>query len=775
MTSWLETLFEFLFKYRPLIFERSEFSFGYSWPLLLAVIAVVAIAVPTVLRYRDVRGKASRRDRVVLSVLRGAALTLVLFCLFRPALVLSTVVPQRSFVGVLLDDSRSMQIADIDDEPRGTFIQETFGPEGSALAKALSDKFMLRYFRFSDGPERLVDPSTLNFVGARTRLARALERSASELSNVPLAGLVLISDGADNSDETISDTLLDLQASKVPVYTVGLGRERFTRDIEVSRVSAPRTVLEGSSLVVDVTLSQRGFSGETVRLDVEDDGRIVNTREVVLASDAESTNVQVHFAVSEPGARVFRFRVAPAQDEMVTQNNEKEQLIQVENRREKILYFEGEPRFELKFIRRAVAEDENLQLVCLQRTAENKYLRLDIDDADELASGFPRTREELFQYRGLVLGSVEASYFTHDQLRMIADFVSQRGGGLLALGGRLAFSEGGYGGTPVADVLPVVLTPPTDSSSQGLGLEEEGGVSYFATFDVSPTPFGTTHPVTQFGADVEESTARWDTLPPLSTLNRIESVKPGATTLLVGDGPDSDEQPVLVIQRYGRGKVVALPVNDTWQWQMHWDIALEDMTHELFWRKLLRHLVSYVPDPVQVATEKSRYAPGESVTIRVEVDDDRFIKVNNARVSAEVRTPLGDSVSVPMEWTVDRDGEYRGTFLPTAKGLYEIEVAATRDGFPLGTARAFIESEDLDDEYFRAEMRRPLLERIAGETGGRYYTAETVSQLPEDMSFTEGGTTIRERRDLWDMPILFALLIGLVGSEWGYRKARGLA
>ena len=120
---------------------------------------------------------------------------------------------------------------------------------------------------------------------------------------------------------------------------------------------------------------------------------------------------------------------------MVTQNNARDVLVVVEDRKEKILYFEGEPRFEVKFIRRAVADDENLQLVVLQRTAENKFLRIQVEDADDLLGGFPKTREELFQYRGLILGSIEASYFTPDQLRMIADFVNQRGGGLMMLGG----------------------------------------------------------------------------------------------------------------------------------------------------------------------------------------------------------------------------------------------------------------------------------------------------------------------------------------------------
>jgi uncharacterized membrane protein len=771
MPSWFESLFEFLFKYRPLLYQRGELSLGAPWPYIALGVAAVAIAVPTLLRYRAVKGKASARDRLVLAGLRVGVLLLVLFCLFRPALVLSTVVPQRSFVGILLDDSRSMQIADMNGEPRGAFIQDTFGPEGSALAKALSEKFMLRFFRFSDTADRLSEPGSLGFAGTRTHLARALERSVTELSNVPLAGLVLVTDGADNSTEAISDTLLELQARKVPVHTVGLGRERFTKDIEVSRVEAPRTVLEGSSLVVDVTLSQRGFDGETIRLDVEDDGRIVNSREVTLSGEAEATTVRTHFTVSDPGARVFRFKVAVAAGEMVTQNNAREQLIEVEDRREKILYFEGEPRFELKFIRRAVTEDENLQLVCLQRTAEGKFLRLDVDDAEELASGFPKTREELFRYRAIVIGSIEASHFTHDQLRMIADFVSQRGGGLLALGGRLSFSEGGYAGTPVDEVLPVVLEPVEISPET----EEVSAPGFFAALTIEPTPFGSTHPVTQFGSDLESSAERFKTLPPLSTLNDVRSVKPGATTLLEGSGDGVSGQPILAFQRYGRGKAAALTVNDSWQWQMHHDIPLEDLTHELFWRRLLRWLVSYVPNQVAISTDKSRYAPGESVVLTAEVDDDRFLKVNNAQVQASVRTPAGEPIQLPMEWTVDQDGEYRASFLPAEKGIYEVTVETLRDGASLGSAKSFVEVEDLDDEYFQAEMRAPLLDRIAKETGGGFYRPETVSRLPEDMSYTEGGTTVRERRDLWDMPALFLLMIGLASAEWSYRKYRGLA
>ena len=273
-------------------------------------------------------------------------------------------------------------------------------------------------------------------------------------------------------------------------------------------------------------------------------------------------------------------------------------LVEVSDRREKVLYLEGEPRFEMKFIRRAVEDDKNLQVVILQRTAEDKYLRLDVGNPDELVGGFPKTREELFAYRAIILGSVEAASFSPDQLRMLADFVSKRGGGLLMLGGRRSFAEGGWAGTPVAEVLPVELDQPA-----------RGAAQYFSQISVQPTRAGATYPVTQLGPAEKASTSRWDDLPAVSAVNAVHAVKPGATILLTGADDKKQEQVVLAYQRYGRGKALALPIQDSWIWKMDATIAVTDTTHATFWRRLVRWLVDGVPDPVSITTgSRSRRA-----------------------------------------------------------------------------------------------------------------------------------------------------------------------
>jgi uncharacterized membrane protein len=433
----------------------------------------------------------------------------------------------------------------------------------------------------------------------------------------------------------------------------------------------------------------------------------------------------------------------------------------VVDRKEKILFFDGEPHFEVKFIRRAVADDPNLQVVLLQRTNDTKFFRAMIDSPDELAAGFPKTRDELFSYRGLILGSVEASVFTGDQLRMIADFADRRGGGLMMIGGRRAFAEGGYSGTPVADALPVVLEAKQPDSTTRLM--------------VSPTRVGQSHAVTQIEKSEQASLKRWSELPPVLSVNPIRQIKPGATALLRGVDESNREMVALAYQRYGRGKTLAFPIYDSWTWQMDAKMAVEDMTHETYWRQLMRWLVDGVPDQVELTSSPDQVQAGEEVTLIAEVSDSSYLEVNDAAVNVQVAGPDGATVDVPLQWTGERNGEYRGSFTPAANGMYEARVEASRAGATLGANVGHLRVAPSDSEYFDAALRAPLLRRISDETGGVYYTPQTVASLADDVKYTGRGVTTVEERDLWDMPIVLFLLLGVMLAEWSYRRVRHLA
>jgi len=220
---------------------------------------------------------------------------------------------------------------------------------------------------------------------------------------------------------------------------------------------------------------------------------------------------------------------------------------------------------------------------------------------------------------------------------------------------------------------------------------------------------------------------------------------------------------------------------------MHADIPVEDQTHEMFWRRLLRWVVDGAPDRLEVAVDHERVERGDAVQVTARLRDERFIGVNGATLRAAIAGPDGKTTELPLAFAVDRDGEYRATFTAAQDGLYDIAVtakmgtgtisASRREIVPVPNfrARAFVRVAPDDREYFDAAMRPAFLRRVAEDTGGRFYTPATASTLPEDITYLGRGVTVVQEKDLWDMPAVLVLLLGLAGGEWLLRRRWGLA
>ncbi|MCC6243574.1 MAG: hypothetical protein IT353_12085 [Gemmatimonadaceae bacterium] len=763
MTSVLDTIVTFFLKFPLRVFARGELVLAPVVPaLIIAACAVAAVLVVGWL-YSRVR-TISVIDRIVLGTLRVAAVLVVLGCLLRPGLVIASAVPQRNVFAVLMDDSRSMRIKDVGDSARLTRVQQVFDDTAS-LSRRLGERFAVRRFRFGADASPLASARDLTGAGTRSDLARALDEVREDLNGLPLAGVVLVSDGADNGGTKYDDALLALRARRIPVYTVGVGAERFERDVAVERVQSPRQTLAGANILVEADVRVRGVGREAAIVMVEADGRVVSTDTVKAPTSGDLAKLRLRVPPLPAGIHRLAVRAKPLSNETVTENNEWHTTIDVRAGPDRVLYVEGEPRPEFAFLRRAVAADSGIQVVGLMRSAERKFLRLGVRDSLELLGGFPITREELFAYRAIILGSVEASFFSADQMRMIADFVSRRGGGLLVLGGRSSLSEGGFADTPLADVLPMTLTrgePNVDGPATSM--------------KVRPTRAGEVHSALQVRGNVAASRARWDSMPPLTTVNRIGAVRAGATVLMAGqiEGGRADV-PVLTWQRYGRGMSVVFMAQDSWLWKMDATVAVDDATHQTFWRQLTRWLVDEAPAPFEIAASPAHVAPGEPVTIRARLSDPYYADVNDANITATVTTPTGGTITVPLEWSLREDGSYAGRFSAPDSGRYTIEALATRGSDSTRRATTTLLVDDRGADVAQAEQRADVLRRIATETGGRYYPLSDVSQLADDAMFTESGVTVRESKDLWDMPIVFLLLALLLGAEWGYRRWKGLA
>ncbi|HKX27972.1 MAG TPA: hypothetical protein VJ302_09790, partial [Blastocatellia bacterium] len=392
--------------------------------------------------------------------------------------------------------------------------------------------------------------------------------------------------------------------------------------------------------------------------------------------------------------------------------------------------------------------------------------RQGVESGSELTTGFPTTAEELFGYQGLIIGSIEANFFSYEQLKNIEQFAAKRGGGVLALGGGRSFDAGKYANSPLADLLPLYLNDRV----------EEPEVQIASNYKAGLTSRGRLHAVTRLNEDRGLSAKAWEELPPITIPEILTRTKPGATLILEARSINDRNRvvPLLAEERYGRGRSLALTANDTWRWRMELDS--KNNSHENFWRQLVRYLVSATPRQYEVAAERDVYTAGEVVTLRGEVNDAKFEPVINAQVIARLTKPSGATVELPLNLGFSENiSDYRNQWAPDENGLYRLEMTARRGGTTLGTAQSTFFVTDRTREFHDAAQNVELLKRIAAETGGKYYPLNNAQDLLDEITMLEGKNSERVSKDLWDMPINFMLLIGLASVEWFLRKRKGLA
>jgi len=750
------SIFEFFFKYKPVIYQKGHLAFqllGSRWWFILFILAAGAGA------YYAYKNVAPDKYSTGLVVLRALTFTVLAFIFLRPVLNISTVLPQESYMAVVIDNSESMKIKDDGQVSRGEQLLKQF--EATKFFDRLQDKFKVRIYRFDRDAERIEKPDRLNFEGKRTRLEAATDLLNQELGTVPLSGVVLITDGSDNASKQWTESLSRLESRKIPFYTVGVGSENITHDAEIVKVTAPRETLKESTAVVDVSYRSHGFAGRKATLYVRENGVLLKSEEVTLPADGQISEKTIDLPVKNEGTRLFSFSLQ-APDDRIPENNTLDSLVEIKNDHPQILYIEGEPRWEFKFLRRAIQDDPNIRLVTLLRSSQNKFYRQGIDKEEMLAEGFPKKREELFQYKGLIFGSIESTFFTQDQLKNVVDFVSTRGGGYLMMGGRNSFAGGKYQNSPIADILPVQMAT-------------EDRIPIIGRLKLAITDYGRTHPLMKLSPDASANTKQWSDLPPLNDFNKTLDAKVGGIVLARGQSDQrGNVDPILLAyQRYGRGRTMAFTSGSSWRWQMEMDH--EDMTYELFWKQILRWLVNTSPDPVMITSDKDTYLPGESVRLSSEISNKSFERMNNAKVIAKVTNPAGITESVAMDWNGAQEGTYQSELNVTEPGIYHVDVEAAQGSENLGTNRTAFQVQDRPVEYYDALLNTRLLQSVATATGGRYYPLSRIGDVPDDAVYVEGETSFVEQKELWDVPFLFMLLCMTLAGEWFWRKKRGLA
>jgi hypothetical protein len=755
-------VFHLLFKYPVTAFAKGEYILQSGWPRWILLLLILAAAAGLGLQIRSRLPGAASNLRTwraaVIWLLESAVVALVLILLWRPAIVVSELKPQQNVVAVLLDDSRSMGIS----EDGATREAQAIQALNSGVLASLQKKFQTRLYSLDTHLSRISSLAGLAASGppsaTATRIGDSLKQFAEETSDLPIGAVVLLSDGSDNSGGIDRETMAALRERRIPVHTVGFGREQITRDVEINDVEVAPRALGGSRLAATVTFHQRGYAGRKSMLRVRDGTKTAGAREITFGHDGEIQGETLLFDVGSAGDKAFQFSIDTLPDEENPSNNNVARLVDVRADKRRILYMEGEPRWEYKFIRRAEDDDPNVQLTSLVRTTENKIYRQGIDNPNELADGFPSSSQSLFGYQGLIIGSVEEGYFTPPQQALIRQFVDQRGGGLLFLGGRLALADGGWTSSSLADVLPVVLPNRKDTF-----------VRDPATAEL--TTAGADSIICRLAEDRDRNAQRWKQLPYLMNYQDAGTPKPGAV-VLAQMNTRHGRLPLLITENYGRGRTAVLATEGTWRWRM--SLPVEDQSHATFWRQLLRWLVTDTPDRVTASVASPILFDDGHVRISAEVRDKDYLPESDASVEARISGPGADSEVVTLTPDPGTSGLYHGEWTADTPGSYQAEVVAKLGDEEAGRDVAGFERIDGVAENFHTEQNRELLQKLSEETGGRYWRPQELSRLPGEIGYSEAGITVRETKDLWNLPAVFLLMLALQCTEWLLRRKWGI-
>ncbi|MCB9385742.1 MAG: hypothetical protein H6509_14090 [Bryobacterales bacterium] len=746
-------MFELLFHYPLTVYRKGDFLFASGWPVWLLVLLVLAAGAALFWNMQQSPGRLTNRQKLVIWGLQAAMAATALFAFWQPGLSVQSLSSQQNGLGA----ARRLAL-DGAGRRRRTVAPATGrrGPTGRRR-RSLEKRFRVRLYTFSSEADRLQSLEELPPPGPSSRIGESVAGVLRESAAIPLGAVIVLSDGSDNSGSFSRELMSEIRKRNVPIHTVGLGATQIDGDLELADVVAPVTALPKSRVSAQMTIRHPGVA-QTVRISVKDGDNVLASKEVALRRGENVQVEMVDFSAGEPGLRDLSFTVDPLPGEEITGNNTLSRVMDVPRGRKRVLYVEGEPRWEYKFIRRALYEDPSVQLVTLLRTSTNKYYRQGVDSADDLKEGFPTTREELFSYDGLVIGSFEAAFFTPEQQTMIREFVNQRGGTLLMLAGRNGLADGGWGASQVAEALPAKL--------------ETGAAHTFARekATVRLTVHGRDSLICRLDSDTAKSAKLWDEMPQIGDYQTIGELKPAAVTLLeaeVGRGGI----PLLVSQSYGRGKALILATGATWRWKMQLDH--EDERHHTFWRQLMRSLTASSPTPVTLTSDRSLYADDPRVRLRAEVRTKSYEIANNAIVNVTVTPEKGEPHTVEMHPSPDEPGVYLGEVIAAAPGTYRMEAKAFVGDESLGSAVTHVLRQDGVAEDFQPAQNRDLLTRLAEQTGGRYWSVDELAGLPEEIRFSEAGISARETLDLWNIPVMFLLLAGLKGTEWLLRRRWG--
>ncbi|WP_182865218.1 hypothetical protein [Stieleria mannarensis] len=742
--------------------------------------------------------------------LKLIAIALLAVCLLQPMQRGERPRPRANLLPVLVDTSGSMElkIGRATDSWRDRI--ESDMSADSPIFASMAQAFETRIYGFDKRLASASEVDDLRRGGTGSRLVENLNELSQRLDGRPVAGVLLMTDG--NSPGMPQDAD-ELPEWKHPIYPVIPTQTSGLNDLRITSTTVRQTNFEISPVTLAVQFAIDGsFPGPVIaRLTDLAQKSVVEEKTVPLRSNENAFSASFQFRPNDVGLRFYRVDLFRETDrgafdeldglkdanssETTLVNNTRLIAVDRKGGPYRVLYVAGRPNWEFKFLRRAISEDAEVELTGLIRMAnkEPKFsfrdkevsstnplfqglgedaeetaeqydepvmIRIGVKETEELASGFPKVEEELFGFDALILDDIEPEFFSQDQLEMVRRFVASRGGGLLMLGGQEMFRGRSFGDSFLGDLSPVYV------AASAAGLPER--------FSLSLTREGMLQPWMRLRKTADAETKRLRTMPAFDSVNRVGSLKPGAYPLATVSGADGTKQPAIAVQRFGKGKVGAISVGDLWRWSMQPDPQNPDDAAQA-WRQITRWLVGDVPRRAELTVNQGP-PEDDSMVLRVDAFDEAYLPLENPTVTVNVVRPGGDSITLDAKPIGEIPGAFAVSYYDDQPGQY-IATAEVRaeDGELVGTPTAGWTRQIAGREFDTLGINRPLLERIAKQSGGDVIREEDLGLFSRRLKSEKVPVMETWVFPLWHRGWVIALALGCLCGEWGFRRWRGLA
>jgi uncharacterized membrane protein len=776
----------------------TSFFFGAPQQWMTVAIVVLGLAFAALV-WGYFRAPARPILRTICLFLKLAGFAALAVCMLEPTLAGSSAKRGANVFAILADNSQSMRIrADDAGATRGDWLRSLLA-DASPWKTRLGQDFDLRQFLFDSQLHSVDTFASLNDTGSATALVGSLTALEKRFRGLPVAGILLFTDG--NGTD-----LRDVDWSTLPpVYPVMPPSRKTVKDISVPRVALSQTNFEEAPVVLQATVVVQGLRGRKIVAAVLNEQGKELERQTQEAAGDDALHFRFQLRPERPGVSFYKVAAfldtesklaSPAATvEETLANNSRLVVVDRGGGPFRILYVGGRPNWEFKYLRRSVEEDPELGLVGLIRIAKRQpkfdfraardrnnqlfknfedpnadtaervdqpvLVRLGTIDETELRKGFPETAEELYRYHAVVLDDIEAEFFKQEQLALLRNFVSVRGGGFLMLGGPGSFTDGKYNLTPVGELLPVYL-------DKNVGGDSEHEYKLVLTRE------GWLQPWVRTRKTEDEESKRIDAMSTFLTLNHAGAIKPGATVLAE---VKSGEQtlPALVTQSFGKGRSSALLIGDLWRW----GLRREDHSQKDFersWRQTMRWLVGNVPGRVEVTAAPHEQAASGALEVRTRVLDPMFLPLDNAAVTLRVTQPDKSVVTLTADAAKNDAGQYVTTFVPRIPGIYRGVITANApDGSLISEREVGWTSQPEADEFARLEPNKELLETIAAKTGGQVIARDGLDAFARGLPFRQAPIMEAWTFPLWHHFLYLLITIACLTAEWGLRRMSGLA